>query len=134
MESLFEVRESPIHGLGIFAIQFIPKHTPLWKGEVGKNVLIITADQYKTLKNSQKPSIWNELEMHAYYEQEIDSLVYNLDNVRFMNHSTTPNAGNPIDLPTLMTAYALRDIQVGEEITINYSDFLCPWEGVDNSF
>lgn len=133
MKELFEVRPSPIHGLGIFATCFIPKGTALWQGEEGKNVLLLNYTQYKVLCDSHEPSIWDLFHIHAYYEREIDCLVYCLGNIRFMNHSLTPNSGNPAGLPTFMVSYALTDIQAGEEITGNYLTFdQCPWEGVEN--
>lgn len=40
----------------------------------------------------------------------------------FINHSDTPNMGNEKGEP-IKSAYALRDIHIGEEITENYATF-----------
>lgn len=133
MKELFEVRPSPIHGLGIFATCFIPRGTVLWQGEEGKNIILLNHAQYKILSKSHEPSIWDLLHIHAYYECEMDCLVYCLDDARFMNHSLQPNTGIIEGLPSFMVSYALTDIQAGEEITGNYLTYdQCPWEGVVN--
>jgi SET domain-containing protein len=133
LHQFLETRPSIIEGRGLFATAFIPRGTTIWKGEINKNIMLMNRTQYEILKASHNPLMLQGWNIYAYYEKELDSLVYSIDDMRFTNHSTTPNVGLIEGLPTLLASYALKDIQAGEEITANYLDFdLCPWEKNEN--
>ncbi len=126
-----EVKESGIHGLGLFAKRDIPKGTIWWKGEEGKNVLLLHRDQYDNFllsgESELKTRFWEVLATYSYYAPQIDALVLCLDNVRYVNHSKTPNSHTPIDAYPLVSI-ALRDIKQGEEIVEDYDEYeFCPW-------
>ena len=99
------VAESPVHGRGLFARCNIPANT--WIGHY---------DGPQTSENG----------MHVLWVDEGedgDDVVerwvgYDGDNeLRFMNHAKNPNAEmDGLDL------YACRDINAGEEITIDYGE------------
>ncbi|NUQ24694.1 MAG: SET domain-containing protein [Saprospiraceae bacterium] len=126
-----EVRESGIHGLGVFAKVDIPKGTIWWKGEADKNVLLLNRDQYHNFLLSDhaplKAHFWDVLATYSYYAPQVDALVLCLDNVRYVNHCKSPNSHTPIDAFPLVSV-ALRDIKQGEEIVEDYDEYLfCPW-------
>jgi len=94
---MFEVRESPLHGRGLFATTFIPEDTILG-----------------FLKTEPPPS--NELE--GPYVLWIDGVspVRVTCDLRYINHSDEPNAAYYDDLSVM----ALRDILPGEELLHDY--------------
>lgn len=104
---------SPIHGIGVFAAEPIPSGSIVFE-EDDLFTLQIPAERVPTLPPMQQEFI----RMYAYLEGATYKL--SVDNDRFTNHSDEPNTETPFGVPYL---YALRDIQVGEEITARYSDF-----------
>lgn len=130
IEEYAEVKSSDIHGFGLFAKKFIPKGTIWWHARP-QDVLIITKDQFLTLDSSLKNSLMNDfmhsLLTYSYYEDELDALIFCLDDSRFVNHSFNGNSGVSDD-ESGFYAVAIRDIQAGEEITEDYSKYtLCSW-------
>lgn len=136
-EEFTEVRLSKIHGLGLFAKKLIPKGTVWWHARE-KDVMIITKEQFIMLDSSVKSPQMEEfmtiLLIYSYYERDLDALVFCLDDSRYVNHSTNPNSGAPKD-QSAFCSVALRDIQIGEEITEDYSGYtICNWLKKYNSF
>jgi SET domain-containing protein len=126
-----EVKNSEIHGFGVFAIHDIPKGTIWWRADIHSNVIMLNREQYENLYRSEnnplKQNLWTVFSTYAYYSQLHDSLVLCLDNARYVNHSDAPNSGPGCDLNPLASV-ALRDIKKGEEITENYDNYdPCPW-------
>lgn len=95
---MIEVRESPLHGRGLFATQFIPKDTVLgW---------------LKTV-----PAGDHELDgPYILWVDGIKPMRVTCD-MRYINHSPEPNAAYFDDLSVM----ALRDIQPGEEVVHDYA-------------
>lgn len=125
-----EVKQSEIHGLGLFAKNYIPKGTIWWHARP-QDVLVITKDQFLTLESSQKIDPLNNFMLHllnySYYEKDLDALIFCLDNSRYVNHCFNANSGASKD-ENGFCAVATRDIQLGEEITEDYSKYtLCSW-------
>lgn len=115
-----EVKPSEIHGLGLFATEFIRKGTIVQK----------FCEPFDT---KFKPRDLNDLYGmaldyfldHAYgIENGRGGYKYWVlcgDNARFLNHSDTPNL---VDCPDFYESdMAARDIKPGEELTVNYYDF-----------
>ena len=130
IEEYTEVRQSKIHGLGLFAKKLIPKRTIWWHARM-QDVLIITKSQFLTLEASFKSTLMENyihiLLTYSYYERELDALIFCLDNSRFVNHSFDANSGASAD-ENGFCAVALRDIKPDEEITEDYSKYtLCKW-------
>ena len=91
---MYEVRESPIHGRGLFATALIPADT-----------VIGTLEGQAATKDG------------AYVLWLDDEKGFRVTNdLRFINHATRANAAYYDDL----TVATLTDIQPGEEITHNY--------------
>lgn len=99
-----QVRSSPIHGRGLFALEAIPagEYIGFYAGR-------------RTRDNGE----------HVLWVEDTGSgewLGYDGTNVlRFMNHSARPNG--ELDGQEL---YALRDIRPDEEITIDYGEWFDP--------
>ena len=125
-----EVKESAIHGLGLFAKKKIPRGT-IWWHPRPQDIQIFTKDQIRILINSHKnqriTSFLDTLLMYSYYDREFDVLVFCFDNARFVNHSKKDNSGALEDHANFQSV-ALKDIEIGEEITENYRKYTpCEW-------
>ena len=113
-----EVRQSPIHGLGVFARQSIRKGTVVWQFDPG-------IDQ-------RHPVSWLERQPEHVQRYVASHCVLSLDKQHyyvvgdytlFVNHSPSPNLV-PLD-DTLANnegvVAAARHIKAGEELTIDYA-------------
>lgn len=111
---------SPIHGIGLFAAEAIPKGTLVWKYHEGIDRLI-SVGAYERLPNAARMFI-------DHYASLIRPDLYLLcgDDARFVNHNRNGNIAcqsDAIDCDDL----ALRDIAAGEEITEDYHNFCIDW-------
>ncbi len=104
------VGTSAIHGLGLFAHQFIPAGAVVWRFTPGFDVEIPESSL-----QSLSPAAREQVLHYACYEEEQRKFVLSSDDDRFSNHSDVPNTAPEED-----TMVAVRDIQNGEEITCNY--------------
>ena len=112
------VAPSAIHGLGLFAAEFIPQGAPIWR-LVPEFDREFSPEQFAGLPlPAQEHARW-----FGFVSQESGQRILSGDHACFMNHSTTPNTGAPFAASTPVTTIALRDIAAGEEITCNYFDF-----------
>lgn len=110
------VKESPIHGLGLFADQPIRRGDPVWAFDGRLDRIIRVADL-----PSYPDHMIDYLEIYCEFFPELDVLVLSGDNDRYTNHDADPNTA--VILPNLPEAgvIALRDIAPGEEITCDYA-------------
>jgi SET domain-containing protein len=103
--------KSPIHGLGVFAGEFIRKDTKIWRFVEG-------FDRHyspKAFARLPKPAR-DYIRQHGY---RVDGeILLTVDHDHHMNHSDEPNT-------YLHNGYAIarRDIRKGEEITNDYREF-----------
>ena len=103
---MFEVKESPLHGRGLFATQFIAQDTII--------------GYLKT-----EPAASNELDgPYVLWVDGVTPVRVTCD-LRFINHSDEPNAAYYDDLSVV----ALRDIRPGEELLHDYMG-----DGVDEDY
>ncbi len=108
-----ELKQSPIHGFGLFAAEWIPKNTTVW-------CLALAFD--KIVDCPLISAVAREfLQKYAYRDKYSNDLILCSDDARFINHSETPNL-KPGSWSSLSYGcdIALRDIRIGEEITIDY--------------
>ena len=107
--------KSSIQGIGLFADESIKRGTKLWRFEP-KLDLLLSKDEAEQLSESARKQFYN----YAYLDKERDKYLLCGDDARFWNHSNNPNCDETTDNDS---TFAARDIQKGEELTINYSDF-----------
>ena len=113
-----EVRTAtnPKMGLGLFAKEHISAHSIVWKYIDGIDIKF-HIDRLKEFNDAQK----EYFKKYAWIEKSDDGEDYvcsNADSSNFINHSNFPNImsiGN--------SSVAIRDIEVDEEIFINYNSF-----------
>lgn len=106
------VRRSPIDGFGVFAAEPVPRWHKI--GEV-RGESITVAEARRRAATLERIMI---VEVSA--KKAID-LARSTDPMRFTNHSCQPNGQLRIQEGRI-EFYALRAIEPGEEITVNYGE------------
>lgn len=111
-----KLSESKIHGIGVFAAEFIKKGTLVWKFDPRIDKVLTKSD----LENLAL--INKEFVLHYSY---LTNNVFVLagDNGMFVNHSLRPNLIGEDSADGYGICRALKDINVGEELTQDYSEF-----------
>ncbi len=111
-----KIGPSKIHGIGLFAAEFIRKGTPIWQFKSGFDQEFSQED----LGEMSQPS--REQVLHYCYIDPArpDRYILCFDDARFYNHSENPNTVTTPDDKGGAVEIAARDIHAGEEITYNY--------------
>lgn len=108
---------SDIHGLGLFADQFIPKGTTTWEYDP-----IVDVGFEKEVLDSLNNSLNKEYLLHfCYFDNDLQKFILCADSQRFINHSQDKTKINVISTPK--RDIAARDIQSGEELLCDYNQF-----------
>ena len=116
-----KIKSSPIHGMGLFADEFVPKGKQMWRFEDGVDKAY-TKEEVEALPEPERSEILG-LE-HTYLSEDIGRYVVLGDDSKFINHSDTPNMVSGPRKPGEETPdFAARDIHKGEEITYDYRIF-----------
>lgn len=121
-----KIGPSKIHGIGVFANQFIPKETIIWKFIPGLDLKFTEDDILK-----MPEEVRDFFKKYSYRSLNTGLYILCSDDSRFYNHSDDPNTRG-IDLDETENEGAditIKNIQMGEEITYNYKD---PKEGDGN--
>lgn len=113
------LNNSPIHGIGVFADQFIPKGTKIWEFTEGFDK-IVSEDDLQRLTDVQRRSIL----FYSYREIKINQIILCCDNARHFNFSLTPNTSSTSANDDDISSYALHSIQQGEEFTFSVDEDL----------
>ncbi|MBV9282607.1 MAG: SET domain-containing protein [Chloroflexi bacterium] len=108
---------SSIDGIGIFAAEFIPRGTVVWRFHPVVDVRL-TEEQISELA----PPSQEQVRKYSYKEIPTGRYVLSNDDARFFNHSSDPNCFDTGVEGTDVTI-ARRDIYPGEELTCNYAAF-----------
>ncbi len=103
MNQFVEIRKSEKHGKGLFALKDFKKGEEMYVLKKGK---IVSHDEIKNLSELEKIHL-DKIGENEYEIIESPGC--------YINHSCEPNVEEKN-----RTGYALRDIQKGEEITIDY--------------
>lgn len=106
------VKRSRIDGFGVFAVEAVPAFRKI--GEI-RGERISVAEARQRAAGQQRIMI---VEVSA--RQAVDAS-HSSDPMRFTNHSCRPNARLQIRSERI-EFYALRAIEPGEEITVNYGE------------
>ncbi len=112
-----KAKTSPLHGMGLFAQEFIPKGTITWQYDPGYDTSF-DEDTYNRLDPESKELFLR----HSYYDFNLKKYILCGDDLRYINHSWTPNITSEPDKDI-----AARDIQPGEELLCNYEDYEKGW-------
>ncbi|OGG45813.1 hypothetical protein A2673_04010 [Candidatus Kaiserbacteria bacterium RIFCSPHIGHO2_01_FULL_50_13] len=122
-----KIGPSKIHGIGLFADEFIPKGTIVWRFVPGKDE-VRTKDEVEKLQEPKRSEILSL--HHSYVSKQTGRYIYFGDHSGYFNHSNTPNVGTKYkkDVEEDIN-FSLCDITPDEEMTIDYRGFAA--EGVD---
>ena len=119
------VAPSGIHGLGLFAAEFIARGAAVWRFQPGFDHDFSPAQFAALPPPAQAHTRW-----FCFVSRSDGHVILGGDHACFINHSPKPNSGAPPDAASPVTTVALRDIAAGEEITCNYFDYDAdtPWK------
>jgi hypothetical protein len=115
---------SPIHGMGVFAAEGIPRGAVVWKFDP-KGDLVLTES---ALSNDD---LWAYVRHYGFFDAGRSGFVLCGDNAKWMNHSDAPNTAAVFDRSQRQVYdhdIAIRAIRAGEEITCDYRIFHKPAE------
>ncbi|MEW6323321.1 MAG: SET domain-containing protein [Acidobacteriota bacterium] len=110
-----QVDKSPIHGLGLFAAEPIAKGTPIWRFTPGLDLDLDTS-----VLDVQPAAFRKRLLHYGYIDPRLNRYILCCDDARFINHSDKPNIQSDFSLDRYGIDAAARDIETGEELTIDY--------------
>jgi uncharacterized protein len=115
--------KSSIHGIGLFANQFIPKGTLIWEfGGLDKcynqETFGIFLDQLNKIEKEY---------FMKYSSFKNGKVIWYSDDNKYSNHSDEANTYS-----TPSKQFAKQDISVGEEITTNYFEIDDNFKGYEN--
>jgi len=108
------LRPSPIEGLGCFAAEPIQQGQVVWQFDPRLDLQIPLSALHEF-----PPAIQEHFRTYTYVVviNGEEFMVYCADLSKHMNHSDAPNL---YDTPDNLQEIALRDIEIGEELTCNY--------------
>ncbi len=112
-----KLQMSHIHGIGLFADQFIPKDTTTWEYEPRFDISY-TQEELDNLPSWTKEQFLK----YSYFDKKQNLYVICIDDQRFINHSIDPNILSTPDFDK-----AGRDIKSGEELVCNYTHYEKDW-------
>ena len=111
---LIEVRDSPLHGLGVFATQRIAKGTRIIE-YLGERVSHAEADRrYADKHESDSHTFLFIVDARTVIDAGVDG-----NEARFVNHACQPNCESVIENRRVYIE-AIRSIAAGEELTYDY--------------
>lgn len=114
-----KIQSSKIHGIGLFAEEFIPRGTIVWKFTPGFD-LKFTREQILNFPDILQIYIYK----YSWKSKKSKLYCFSSDNGKYFNHSTNSNCLSEYrDNEEEVVTTAIKDIQAGEEITDNYSSF-----------
>jgi uncharacterized protein len=112
--ALIEVRSSPIHGRGVFALRRIAK---------GTRIIEYLGDRITHAQADRRYEDHDENDNHTFLFSVDRGLVIDAEvggnDARFINHSCGPNCESVIESRRVFID-ALRDIDPGEELSYDY--------------
>ena len=101
--------------MGLFADEKIKTGTKIWQFEPTLD-LLLSEEEVKKFS----PSAQEQFYRYAYLDKIRNKYLLCGDDARFFNHSETPNCDESQDNDS---TFALKDIEAGEELTVDYGDF-----------
>jgi SET domain-containing protein len=111
----FELRPSPVHGMGAFATRFIPAWTRLIE-YAGEQISPAEADA----RYPDVDGVSHHTELFAIDDDIVIDAAVNGNDARFINHSCDPNCDAIIE-DSRIWIESIRDIEPGEELAYDYA-------------
>lgn len=108
-----KLKESEIHGIGLFAGRDISKGEKIYTGNEKLDLFLSEEECSKLARDEQ-----NTIKHYGYFDKEKHKWHLSFDDIRFCNHSSDGN----ITLKE-KSLVAKRDIAKGEELTQDYREF-----------
>lgn len=120
-ETYAMLKPSPVHGIGVFAMQLIPKGCrTIFSNNIGQWVRLPITEVEQLPSHSR-----NLVETYCLYDDEHyyvpDYGFKVMDMVNYLNHSSTPNI---MSVNHGEYFEALTDIPAGAELLINYGEIV----------
>lgn len=110
---------SPIHGIGVFAAQFIPKGTAIWRFTPGFDCRF-TKEEILLFPELLQVYLCK----YAWKSKKSGLYCFASDNAKYFNHSKNANTISEYrEAEEEVVTIATSDIQPGEELTGDYADF-----------
>ncbi|TAL48776.1 SET domain-containing protein-lysine N-methyltransferase [Patescibacteria group bacterium] len=106
---------SKLHGIGLFADQFIPKGTKIWEFTPGIDLKFGESELV-----SMPETIRNFIKGYSYQNNKTKKYILCVDNARFFNHSDQANTEDAENGTSEGATISSVDINLGEELTWNY--------------
>ncbi len=103
-----QLAPSPIHGIGVFAVDPIPCGTEVWRFTPGLDL-----DLDPSVLDAQPPLARESLLHYGYIDLRLHRYILGCDEVRFFNHSDTPHVMPDFTLNHYGVYSAVRDIAAG---------------------
>lgn len=113
-----QIGPSKIDGIGLFAAQFIPEGTVIWKFVPGFDLELSEDDILQLSESAQEQAL-----KYSYFDEKIKKYVLCSDDARFFNHSRHANTGDGESQDEHGLTIAVVDIREGEEMTCDYEAF-----------
>lgn len=114
-QEYFEIRASPMHGLGAFAIRPIAAGTRLIE-YAGARITPAEADE----RYPDKPGISHHTYLFAIDDDIVIDAAVDGNGARFINHSCDPNCDAVVDDGRIWIE-TIRDVNTGEELAYDYA-------------
>ncbi|TSC68825.1 MAG: Nuclear protein SET [Parcubacteria group bacterium Gr01-1014_66] len=114
-----KIDQSSLHGIGLFADEFIAKGTAVWRFTPSLDIKL-TEEKFMHL-----PKLARDVFIYYGYHTPADhTWILPFNDSRFFNHSRNPNVGS-VEVPDDQEGIqiALRDIKKGEELLCDYREF-----------
>jgi len=116
LEVKYKLKDSNIHGKGVFADEFIPAGKTIWRW-TGTEIL---HEEFLKLNKEEQETIRHS----SYRSKNTGNWYLSGDDIEFLNHSDNSNSTEKIDEQSgAGTLIAKVDINPGEEITQDYREF-----------
>lgn len=114
-----KIKESQIHGVGLFADQYIPKGTEIWRFTPGFDQKF-TREQILSFPDLLQIYICT----YCWRSKKSKLYCFSADNGKYFNHSLSPNVLSEYrDDEDEVITIAVKDIEEGEEILDDYNSF-----------
>src|ERR1700735_883561 len=113
---------SKIHGIGLFADEYIAEGTATWKFLAGFD-LRLSQGTIDHLSDSAKQQVLK----YAYFDARLGLYELCSDDARFFNHADQPNTRSRVTAAGDEVDVAIRDIGAGDELTCDYRLFDRDW-------